>query len=149
MSHATIVSLSTDSGQEEKTPEEWGREVKQCLKSLTIILQNYGRGELNIVSQIRCQITRERYSIEGVLQVQKAAPVDLLLGTDLQPHLGYVLMQMNEVKPHVNLVPLQGTERKSKVDTSAMTVNETGVEPTATVCLVSATRVPGRHSKLV
>ena len=68
-------------------------------------------------------------------RVQKAAPVDLL---------------MNEVTPHVNLLPLQNREGNCEVvHTSAEGVRNAEAESTATVCLVHATRVPGRHFKVV
>ena len=35
-------------------PEEWGKAIKQRLQRPTVSLRSYGGGELNIVSQVKC-----------------------------------------------------------------------------------------------
>ena len=46
----------------------------------------------NLVSQVKCQLTSNQHSIETILQVQKGASEDLLLGTDVLPKLGFSLV---------------------------------------------------------
>ena len=88
-----------------------------------------------------------------MLQVQKAATVDLLLGTDLQSHLGFLLVQLNEKKPHVDLLSPQSAavkdDRRVEEVIAVAADSEKGPpgddnppEATATVCLLNATRVP-------
>ena len=40
-------------------------------------------------------ISQGPYSHETLIQVQRHGPVPLLIGTDLQPHLGFLFLQMN------------------------------------------------------
>ena len=70
----------------EQSPAEWRTEVEKRLKQPSFTnLQNYGGGELKLARQIRVSLSRVGgQTIEAVLQVQSNAPVDFLLGTDLQ-----------------------------------------------------------------
>ena len=155
----------------------------QRLSPPSLNLQSYGGGELDLVSEIRCRVSRGSYSTEAVLQVQKGAPVKVLLGTDLQPHLGFMFIQLNGEDCGVNLLPLENSTDRGVVTLEVgvpTTANETDqsviagdpcqpmtvgesegsatvresegsatVSSSATVCLLHATRVPSRHSKLV
>ena len=47
---------------------------------------------------------RAGHSVESTLQVQEAAPDDLLIGTDTQPHLGGVFLQTTESREAVDLL---------------------------------------------
>ena len=58
-----------------------------------VSLSSYGGNELQIVSQVQCWVTRGDREVDTILQVQKAAPVDLLLGTDVLSQLGFALIQ--------------------------------------------------------
>ena len=139
--------------------------MRQRLKPSTISLQSYGGGKLHIVGQTLCQMSRGKYSVSAVLKVQKSALVDLLLGTDLQPHLGFPLKQYTEIIPGVDLGPFQGSDAGSE-DASMELVEETkhGLssdekvsteaeltveKSSATVHLLKATRIPGRHGKVI
>ena len=44
------------------------------------------------MSKVKCQLTSNQHSIETILQVQKKASEDLLLGTDVLPKLGFSLV---------------------------------------------------------
>ena len=152
-SPVTIVSLEfllqvlaqKKSGQQ--TPEAWKTEVKKRLKPPTVTLRSYGGGVLDVVGQICCQVSRGSYKTDAVIQVQNGAPVDLLIGTDLQPHLGFAFLQLNDSEPHTNLLSLQGSKATSQVKLPEEP--DSGTETSATVRLLNATRLPGRHSKLV
>ena len=72
-----------------ESPAEWGEKVKQRFRKPTVLLKNYGGGELNIVGEVECCLTRSNYTVKALLQVQKGAPVDLLLGTDTLVFLFY------------------------------------------------------------
>lgn len=166
-----LLQVLAGKKRENQTPEEWKAEAKQRLKPPTISLRDYGGGELDIVSQIRCRISRRSYTVDGVVHVQKDAPIDLLLGTDLQPYLGFILMECNELVQPANLLPLQSPDGLPSAGTVKETVAKeptnvcTGLrrstipaettkkvvvkESSATVCVMNATRVPGRHAKVV
>ena len=84
----------------------------------------------------------------AVVQVQKDAPVKLLLGTDLQPSLGFSLIQSNGSVAVDLLQKGEWTRKKAtnpipKVNPSppADPVGDQ-VVPTHTVRLLQATRIP-------
>ena len=59
----------------------------------TIPLCSYGGQKLNILCQITVNMTRGNRKVTAKVQVQKAAPVALLIGTDVLPRLGFVLKE--------------------------------------------------------
>jgi len=141
-----------------ESPVEWGRGVKQWLEEPTVSLHSYGGGELNVVSQVQCRVSRDNFVVETVLQVQRGAPVDLLLGTDTLPKLGFIFSRAERDGRVTNLLPeLKGTPSDGShvVSASAGTVMQkppdvsTEEAQVATVRLVQATRLPAHHVKLV
>ena len=72
-----------------QSPTKWAEDVRKKLQPTTVSLRNYGGSKLTIVSQVKCKLTCNAQSIETVLQVQKGAAEDLLLGTDVLPRLGF------------------------------------------------------------
>ena len=98
-SPVTIMSLSfllkalTQQRTKEQTPAEWEEAVKLRLSPPTLTLQNYGGDELSIVRQLTAVISRKDHSCEATVLVQKNAPLDLLVGTDLQAQLGFLFLQ--------------------------------------------------------
>ena len=74
---------------------EWKMAASDRLESPTVTLKSYTGGELNLIGQLQVQLTTNTIShvVDTVVQVQKDAPVDLLLGTDVHPALGFLLIQ--------------------------------------------------------
>lgn len=72
----------------------------------TLTLHNYGGDELRIVGQVSAVIAREGHMSTATVLVRKGAPLDLLLGTDLQNQLGFLFLQRRGVGTAVDL--LQG-----------------------------------------
>jgi hypothetical protein len=70
----------------------------------------YGGGRLDIVGQLSATVQRGTYRETAVVLVQNRAPVDLLLGTDLQPYLGFKLLQKSAEGPAVELFPSAGVD---------------------------------------
>ena len=138
----------------EQSPAEWRTEVEKRLEQPSFTnLQNYGGGELKLARQIRVSLSRVGgKTIEAVLQVQSNAPVDLLLGTDLQSQLGFVLMSVEEDGTGFDLL----LEKQWKVVNSPVittpnseTQQLAGTLNGTTVHLIQATRVPAQHSKMI
>ena len=96
-SPATIVSLDflldslTKGRAKEQTPTEWKSEVRRRLKPPEVTLHSYSGGGLDIVGQILVTLRCGSHHHTAVVLVQKQAPEALLLGTDLQPYLGFRL----------------------------------------------------------
>ena len=89
-SPSTIVSLKfiLKVMEQERPKYESVQKWKEAVKvKIEVELKNYGGAELDLVGQMQVQIT---------IQVHKERPVDLLLGTDLQPALGFYLVQAGE-----------------------------------------------------
>ena len=97
------------------------------------------------------------HSITAVVQVQKGAPVQLLLGTDLQTSLGFTLIKSVDGVA-VDLSQEGEWVRKTAVDPTRAPPAEQPVPevkvsdqvvPTHTVHLLQATKILPRHKKLV
>ena len=142
-SPVTIVSLEhllqvlAKRKPQTQTPEEWRCEVEARLKPTQVDLRSYGSGHLPVVRQIQTIISRNGQEVSAVVQVQKDAPAKLLIGTDLLPHLGFLLVQTEVDGEDVDL--LEGSAGVGKEETGEV----------GTVCLLQAVKLPGQHSKLV
>ena len=143
-SPATIVSLDflldslTKGRAKEQTPTEWKSEVRHRLKPPEVTLHSYGGGGLDIVGQILVTLRCGPHHHTAVVLVQKQAPEALLLGTDLQPYLGFRLSRNMGEGSTVELL----TAPKDKPDAEA------GSLPTV-VRLLQAQRLPARHGHIV
>jgi len=97
-SPATIISLNfvldVFAQQRDKTqsPEQWMQHTWKKFSTPEVSLKNYGGDPLNIVSQTQLTLSRSSHSTVATVLVQKGAPHDLLLGTDVQHKLGFALV---------------------------------------------------------
>ena len=159
-SPATIVSLEflIEARWKTKPPhltrEKWEEDFKKKLKSPEITLQNYGGDRLNVVGQTQVAISRGDYSQMAVVQVQKGAPVPLLIGTNLQLQLGFLFLQCTIGGMATNLLDRQCVQVITPSDLSPSqggvhTLSQPEAQPTATVHLLHAVRVPAQHSRLI
>ena len=132
-----------------QAPEAWEKEVRAQLEELSVRLQSYGGTPLNVVSQIRCHIARGEYSAQILVQLQRRVPIPLLIGTDVQPVLGYALLQRSPDGMAVDL--LQGCEAHAEgVSHFAPPKLGPSTPPgIATVSLLQTVRLPANHSRLV
>ncbi len=87
-----VLTALAKNRPESQQLEDWKQGVKARLEPPTITLRNHGGGRINIVSQMRVQLWKGGHSVERVVQVQKGAQVNLLIGTDLQPALGFLFL---------------------------------------------------------
>ena len=139
-----------------QSPAEWGKEVLKKLMPTTVSLRSYGGNELEIVSQAVCHLERDGYQVKTALQVQKGAPVDLLLGTDVLSQLGFSLMQASKQGMAIDLLQMTNTSH-TPLDSTPQSGSaashqkpETGSSTGSTqVKLIQAVRLPARHSKLI
>ena len=81
----------------DQTIEEWEDSVRGRLQYSSVKLKSYGGGKLNIIGQIEVKLERGSNQTKAVVQIQKEAPVQLLIGTDLLSSLG-VLFLLKEIK---------------------------------------------------
>ena len=133
--------------------EEWKREVQQRLQPPSVSLRGYGGAVMG-------QPSIER--IDVVLQIQKEPPVELLLGTDVLPQLGFSLTQCEA--DHSNPTDLLHTQPRTTPKHANADQLETqdpaegraipsrqaaDTAPLAVIKLMQATRLPARHSNMV
>ena len=137
--------------------DEWKEAARIRLEPPTIPLKSYGGHEINMIGQMSVRLATPGHSVTAVIQVQKGAPVQLLLGTDLQASLGFRLIKSTG-DVAVDLSQEGEWIRKIAVDptpaplaSQPATEVESGdqVVPTHTVHLLQATKIPPRHRKLV
>jgi len=145
--------------------DQWKRYALSRLEPTSISLKNYGGEPLNIISQMEVELSLSDVVVVAVVQVQKDAPVDLLLGTDLLTSLGITLIHQKGDGTVIDL--LQGmvktdkqlgtkvkpTEKMEEVVQLTEDLEKESVKVSDNlahaVCLLQATRVPARHQKLV
>ena len=120
---------------EDQSPADWGEEVQRRLLPSTMTLHSYGGVELPIVAQVSCKLSKGGFSTESLLQVQKEAPVDLLLGTDTLSQLGFSLTESQD--------------HTAKDILRSASTSERPTEATVDIKLIQLARLPAGHSKVV
>ena len=147
----------------DQTHEEWEKDVRARLKLPELTLRSYGGGRLNIVRQIEATLCHAGKKIKAVLFVQKGAPLNLLIGTDLLGQLGFQLLRgQGSIQEDL----LAGNRMEPRIANPEPTGNDVGedVDPPipdnlpnckrtssnlVEVRLVTAVKVPARHEGLV
>lgn len=141
-----------------QTVAEWQIAVKARLQPPSVTLQSYGGKELNIVRQVSTVVSRGDHHCEATILVQKNAPLDLLLGTDLQSKLGFFFLQSSAEEAVTDLLqkkmwklsPVESKDQWASVDLPFPPESANEEErPTAVVRLITAARLPARHVKYV
>ena len=118
----------------EQSPEEWRKQVEKKLEPTPVALRIYGGGRLPVVRQTRVTMSRSGYYVEAVVQVQKDAPTQLLIGTDFLSKFGFIFL-CSEPENEDNLLESSDSGGSSSSEEA--------------VCLLRAVRLPGRHAKFV
>ena len=93
-------------------------------------------------------ISCNNQKVAAKVQVQKGAPVHLLIGTDLLPRLGFVFLQTDSDGSAVDCLSKHKWRRHDESDTTP-TPNDAVVaedHPRGTVKLITTTRLPARHT---
>ena len=133
-SPATIISLNVvvqvlaSQKPKEQSPEQWKAEMKQRMEPCTVGLQNYGGGKLNLIRQIRITLSRNGHDVSAIVQVQKDAPVGLLIGTDTLPQLGFALVETDTNGTGIDLLQKQAWKKQLSVDVQPQTPQDSGPE---------------------
>jgi hypothetical protein len=145
-SPVSIISLEflvkmLASEEEGQSPEVIRESVKSRLQPAPFHLKSYSGQNLLIVKQVRAKLSHGSYSIEAYIQVQKDTPVELLLGTDLQPQLGFLLLDVADEKHPLNLLKTEAVDNHNQDHDETPTQSQ--------VCLLHAAKVPARHARKV
>ena len=117
-----------------QSPEDWRKEVAAKIQPPSLTIRSYGGGEINVIGQLSVIMSVGERKCQQTVLVQKGASVDLLLGTDTLPCLGFHLL----LRPH---------EDKLTIDMMTSKEMETAVGKQDTGCLeVPPTVVPKQNS---
>ena len=156
-SPVTIVSLEfllqvlAKNRRAGQSPTDWKKEVEARLEPTPIALRSYGGGQLPVVRQVHVTLARTGHHVRAKVQVQRDAPAELLIGTDLLSELGFLLVRAEVDGKDVDM--LQGHQQPvtpGRPGRGEIPPEKDSVSGAAgTVCLLQATKLPGRHSKLV
>ena len=87
-----VLSLMRGEREEGQSPEKWRAATLKRFAPPEVSLKNYGGHPLNILSQTKLHLTQGKHAIEATVLVQKGAPNNLLVGTDVQSLLGFTLV---------------------------------------------------------
>ena len=87
--------------------------MRQRLQPTTMSLRSYGGADLNIIGHVRCCLSVGKHKVDTMLQVQPNAPINLLLGTDTLPKLGFTLAYQAGCK---DLLEVKTTGRETALD---------------------------------
>ena len=107
----------------------------------SVSLKSYSDDQLNIIAQLPLTLKQRDYEVSSIILIQKYAPNNLLILTDLQPTLGFSLIVKKSAKQETMLLEenLQGSD--------------TAVEPqesdSRVAHLLTAVKLPARHQKLI
>ena len=132
--------------------------VKARLQPPSVTLQSYGGKELNIVRQMSAVVSRGDHFCEATILVQKSAPLDFLIGTDLQSKLGFFFLQSSAEEAVTDLLqkkmwklsPVESKDEWVAADLPFPPESSNEEErPTAVVRRIRAARLPARHVKYV
>ena len=101
-SPATIVSLEfalkvfQHNRPKEQTNAQWIESTHKQFKDPDITLKNYGGHQLDFIAQVEFTLSRGDRQLTSTVLVRKDAPNDLLVGTDVQPKLGFSLVTKDD-----------------------------------------------------
>ena len=97
-SPATIFSLQfvlrflTGLRKPDETDEQWRQATMKKFQDPDVILKSYGGQRLDFMAQVELSLSRGDRETKRTVLVRKDAPNDLLIGTDVQPELGFSLV---------------------------------------------------------
>ena len=114
--------------------EEWEDATLKKFEPPEITLKSYGGERLDVLAQLPVCITQGGYHSDVKVLVRKDAPTRLLLGTDAQPLLGYLLVKKETEDCGVNLttgetVCLKYKEAETVPETVEAGEPQSGEEP--------------------
>ena len=84
--------LPRDGRKDRQTPSKWKGETLSKFAPPEVNLKSYGGQRLSVIAQISLCLTQGQSSTNATVLVQKGPLNDLLLGTDVQPRLGFAMV---------------------------------------------------------
>ena len=129
------------------SPQKWKETMIAQFQTPTVTLRSYSGDALNVVAQLPMILGQGDQEVSSVVLIQKDAPQDLLIGTDLQPALGFVFTVRKSGNQEAVLL---GNHKSDALqDGAAKESSKPQESDTVMVKLLTATKVPAGHRKLV
>ena len=103
-SPATVISLDfvldvfVKGRPQGQSPGEWREAIMKAFGPQSMMLKAYSGHQLDVCYQVHVSLARGGQSTQAMILLQEGAPHDLLLGTDLQPKLGFALVAAEGTK---------------------------------------------------
>ena len=144
-----------------QTADQWAEAVKQRLQSADISLHHYGGDQLRLIWQTTTEIERKGNTHQVTILVQKNAPLDFLLGTDLMETLGFQLVESAAPSTSVTILQDGINTESGRANGNSQLTNElpfclqtsagsaTSESTPLTVRVLAAVKVPARHGRTV
>ena len=127
-------------------------EVKKHLEPTALKLRSYSGEALPIVKKVHVRLSHGCYTVDACVQVQMNAPVQVLQSTDLQPRLGFHLVDTEDPEQtRDGMLKLEQQDPVQSPQTTQELLAEKEGQPisSAMVHLIQVVKVPARHAKLV
>ena len=132
----------------EESPQQWRTRVEERLQEPPgALLRSFGGETLDMVCQVTVSIIRGNRDITAKVQVQKGAPVNFLLGSDLLPRLGFLCLESQSDDTAVDHFHQHQWKRQPLPHPPPQKLSVSN--KVGTVRLLTATRLPPRHTKIV
>ena len=141
-----VQILATRKG-EFSSPQEWRETMIAQFQTPAVMLKSYSGDALNVVAQLPMTLGQGDQEVSSIVLIQKGAPHDLLIGTDLQPALGFVLTVRKSGSQETVLLGSRKHDPLQSGDTEGS--RKSPESDTVVVKLLTATKVPAGHRKLV
>ena len=141
-----VQILATRKG-EFSSPQEWRETMIAQFQTPAVMLKSYSGDALNVVAQLPMTLGQGDQEVSSIVLIQKGAPHDLLIGTDLQPALGFVLTVRKSGSQETVLLGSRKHDPLQSGDTEGS--SKSPESETVVVKLLTATKVPAGHRKLV
>ena len=111
------------------------------------LLRSFGGETFDMVCQVTVNIIRGNHDITAKVQVQKGAPINFLLGSDLLPRLGFSFLESQSDDTAVDHFHQHQWKRQPLPHPPLQKLSVSN--KIGTVRLFTVTRLPPRHTKIV
>ena len=132
------------------TQDDITRALRARLEDPELTVRNFGGNEVNIVGQATVTVSCGEHRSRTTVLIQKGTQLELLLGTDILGKLGFKVLQLSgDGTPHDLLSMEVRKQEESTFGILAGGQEPPVTDPVATVRVLKATRIPGRHCQMV
>ena len=134
------VKILAEQKKDYETPQDWKRAMLTQFQVPSVSLKSYSGDPLNVIAQLPLTLKQGGCEVSAIVLIQKDAPNDFLIGTDLQSALGFSLIVKTSATQETML--LGG-------NLSLGVIEESPGSDSGVVHLLTAAKIPAGHLKLI